>query len=47
MERESDCDSNCNWCARYKMIDKETGVGIIQSTALLRSAKILGRVLDT
>ena len=23
----SDCDTNCNWCARYnfKMIDKETG----------------------
>ena len=27
MEHECDCDTNCNWCARYshQRIDKETG----------------------
>ena len=56
MEHESDGDSNYNWCARYN--HQRTGTrternrnksmnGNHPTTALLRSARILRRVLET
>ena len=58
MEHESDGDTSTNWLTRYshQRIDKGTGglgektrkkVETIQTTALLRSARILRRVLET
>ena len=56
MKHESEGDTNCNSCAQYshERIDKGTG-GVeirgrgktIQTTALLKSARILRRVLET
>ena len=55
-EHEGDCDTNCNWCAQNnpKKLDKaleEVKISgraeTIQTTALLRSARILRRVLET
>ena len=51
MEHESDGDNNCNKCARYSHEKIGTGsegqVETIQTTGLLRSARILRRVLKT
>ena len=56
MEHEIEGDTNCNWCAWYSHKSIRTGTGVlgnkrtsgtIQTTALLRSARVLGRVLET
>ena len=56
LEHERDGDTNCNWHARYSHqrfvqeledLEIRARVEIIQTTALLRSARILRRVLDT
>ena len=53
MEHEGDGDTNCNWCTlnNPQRLDKGNGnlkirgqVETIQTTALLRSAKVLRRV---
>ena len=55
MEHKSDGDTNCNWCTwnNHQRDSKGTGrlgirgqVKTIQTTALLRSARILKRVLE-
>ena len=52
MECESDGDTNCNWWAwnnlqELEYLEIRGQVKIIQTTALLRSARILRRVLET
>ena len=51
MECEGDGDTNCNWCPRYSHQKdglKPGGlVETIQTTAVLRSTKILRSVLVT
>ena len=53
MEREYDGDTKCSWFAwkglerRREELEIRGRIDTIQSTALLRSAKILGRVLDS
>ena len=51
MEHESDEYTNCNWFSRYSHQRCSTGTGrrveTIQTTVLLRSARILKRVLET
>ena len=45
MEHESDCDTNCNRCARIDRENERVGrVETIQTTLLLRSTRILKRV---
>ena len=50
MEHKSDSDTNCNWCACYSYQKIGTGTGerveTIQTTTLLRSVRILRRVLE-
>ena len=55
MKHESDGDTNCNWCAWYSHQRFGTGTGglgnkgrveTIQTTALLKSARILRRVFQ-
>ena len=56
MKHESDGDTNCNWCTQNSHqrlvpggedLEIRGGVETIQTTALLRSARILRRVLET
>ena len=56
MGHESDGDINCNWCSWYRHQRIDTGTGrlgkraraeTIQTTALLKSTRILRRVLET
>ena len=49
MEHESDCDNNCNRCAwnNHQKIEIRRHVETIETTVLLRSARILRRVLET
>ena len=55
-EHEGDGDTNCNWCTRNNSQSLEKGlddleirgrVETIQTTELLRSVRILRRVLET
>ena len=53
MKHDGDCDTDCNWCTWNKpqRIGKGTErhglVETIQTTELLRSARILRRVMET
>ena len=56
MEHECDGDTDFNWCARYNHQGIHTGMGELvnkgmygnyQTTALLRPARILKKVLET
>ena len=53
MEHESDGDTNYNWCSRNDLGKERKGLEVggwtetIKTTVLLRSARILRKVLET